>query len=185
VFDDEFTTNTIKIFAAVMTNLISNNLRLDIVDSTDLKYVLGYYYASIMFPDKDHDHKLILTAKATASINKVDDVENLLKNVPDTITSVEDLIYLMKNNLLNSRAAKLNVVTMQMIAGSMLFGSEVKQFLTVSLENSFVFMTLVYNAYINRLYKRTPLASVLSVQGRFLDIKEYADKISVYIKDIK
>jgi len=183
-FDEEFTINTIKIFASVITNTIASNLRLDVLDANELKYVLAYYYASIVFPDKEHDSKIIITAKAVGSIAKIDEVDNLIKQPEKEIVDINDLVTLF-STCLTSRVNRLNRTLILTIISSILFGNEVKHYVAVAMENAFIFMSLVYSGYNNRLFKKTPMAMVLNTQGRFLDVKEYAKRIELFVKDIK
>ena len=182
--DNEYVMITIKAFSTILANVISNNLSLDIIDSTDLKIVLAYYYAAITYPEKDHDNLLIIAAKTTIGINKVDEVENIIKNIPENITNIEDLLEMFKTNLSNSRVSKLNKVTLSMIINSLLYGVEIKQYLSVSVENTFVFMCLLYTSHTNRAFKRTPMATILHSQGRYLDIKEFAKRTENFIKQL-
>ncbi len=182
MLDSEYLESLIKIFTVVLTNLITNNLRLDILDSTGLKYVIGYYYTSIIYPDKSHDHKLIITTKTLASINKVDEVEKIIQTIPDEVKGVNDLLFLIQKNIPDNRAANLNKTTIYLIMSSMLYGVETKQLLTVALENGLLFAALVYNAYENRIFKRTALFSILKTQGKFIDLKEFLSKTELYLK---
>ncbi len=183
ILDSEYMIQTIKIFSVVMTNLITNNLRLDIIDATDLKYILAYYYTSILFPNKEHDNKIILTAKAVANINKIDEIESVLQHIPDSITTTDNLLELIKKNVPNNRASKLNRTTLYLIVNSLLFGIETKQYLTVSLENGLIFMSLIYNGYNNRIFKRTAMFNILKTQNKYLDMKEFDSKVELYLKN--
>ncbi len=183
-FTSDYLTDTLRIFTTVLSNLIVTNLTLDQLDGKSLRILIGYYYASIIYPDKNHDSKVILVAKTVLNVNDLSDVDNLLTGVNENMSNIDDLIDLIKTKMGNSRVSNITKEVIYIMFSNLLFGTEVKQYLLVSLEDPITFITLVENSYTNRIFKKTRLANILDLNKKYLDVKDYIKRTEIIKKII-
>jgi len=176
----DLTNTLVSTFVATYSSLFISNLRLDPESMRDVKLVLGYYYASVIFPEKSFDDRIIIGAKNSIGISSVHELEGLISDKEKVPATIDDLVWMFKEYLPDNRVSKLNKGTLLMLTTSLMFGAEIKQQLLVSVENCFVFGSLIAEAWSNRLFKRTPLTTVLKNQSKFIDIKEFVKQVELF-----
>jgi len=170
-----------KVMVNVFSNIISGDLRLNQYDAESLKIVLGYHFASMMFPESSKDVLEVLTAKMTVGIKESKEVVETLVNVKTPTETFNELSLIFKELPKSGRITRLTAPAISTIISNSIMGLGLKNLLVASLDDPLIFISLLKTTSNVNVYKKTKLVFTAKSQEKWLELRDLYASINTFI----
>ena len=156
------------VYAAWLSEVISNAFALDFKDRTVIAVLTSFYYQTLfdnerVFDDQYKEKLAVHTIKATKA--PAEFVFTVLDRV-ETLTSVSDLCQAITNISESIRLKNMNLAVLLTLIKNSWYGTNVKEILAVSLEHPPTWIAIVYACLSERTYKNSMIYRIAERLGK-------------------
>jgi hypothetical protein len=172
----QYIEETIKIMSTALSAHIGQGMRANVNDVEEFKILLAYYFSNLTNIYDTKEENLILTAKTTIGVRNVSRVQELIGDFEGELKNTNDLITLIEYCISGTRLANIDRTSFILASTAIVFGEQLRRYMTISLEDPIMFTTVFYIVMNNRLFSKTQLFGILR-QQKHLKTDEYLKTI--------
>lgn len=160
-----FSVVPVSVYSSMIADGISRRLNIQAQDYHMVRVMACIYYYSL-FEDKVSTKSPAFIEKVTIQIHRATgiparDIRDVAEKNSVELTDIESFCMALKMLINNVRIRDLNFVTLATMLNGQWFGPQGREMINVALEHPPTLQALIYQAYIDRSFKRTGLAQLL------------------------